>query len=113
MKNYSKKYFYNKLIFLLYIRVKPINAFYEIERYPVEDQVTARMHSVTNFETQKKEFRLLMDDYPPGDLDKIFEYTVHPVENNPVFIEEFYRKRNAEWMPKLDKMMHENLLSSP
>lgn len=76
-------------------------------RYPLEDQVKALQHSVANFETQKKEFQLLVNDYPDGDLDKIFQYTLHPVESNPVFIEEFYTKRNSEWLPKIDRMMHE------
>jgi uncharacterized protein YbaP (TraB family) len=78
-----------------------------LHKYPIEDQVKALLHSVTNFEAQKNEFQLLMKDYPHGDLDKIFAYTLHPMDNNPVFIEEFYYKRNAEWMPKIDKMMHD------
>jgi uncharacterized protein YbaP (TraB family) len=79
-----------------------------LHRYPMEDQIKALLHSVVNFETQKKEFRMLMDAYPEGDLDKIFEYTLHPMESNAIFIEEFYTKRNEEWLPKIDKMMHEN-----
>jgi uncharacterized protein YbaP (TraB family) len=79
-----------------------------LHRYPMEDQIKALSHSVANFETQKKEFQMLMAAYPDGDLDKIFEYTLHPMESNPVFIDEFYTKRNAEWLPKIDKMMHEN-----
>jgi uncharacterized protein len=51
---------------------------------------------------------MLMKAYPDGDLDKIFEFTLHPLDSNPVFIEEFYTKRNEEWLPKIDKMMHEN-----
>ena len=78
-----------------------------LNQYPMKDQVHALMHSVANFGDQKKEFQLLMRDYPHGDLDKIFSYTVHPMENNPVFIEEFYYKRNEEWLPKIDKMVHD------
>lgn len=78
-----------------------------LHRYPIADQVKALLHSVANFEKQKEEFQLLMKEYPHGDLEKIFEYTLHPTDNNPVFIEEFYTKRNQEWIPKLDKMMHE------
>lgn len=78
-----------------------------LSRYPMKDQVHALMHSVDNFGEQKEEFQLLMEDYPHGDLDKIFSYTLHPMENNPVFIEEFYYKRNEEWIPKIDKMVHD------
>jgi uncharacterized protein YbaP (TraB family) len=79
-----------------------------LHRYPMEDQIKALLHSVANFETQKKEFQMLMKAYPEGDLDKIFEFTLHPLDSNPVFIEAFYTKRNEEWIPKIDKMMHEN-----
>lgn len=78
-----------------------------LHQYPMEDQLKALMHSVDNFEQQKKEFQLLMADYPHGDLDKIFQYTLHPTESNEKFIEAFYTKRNEEWLPKIDKMMHE------
>lgn len=76
-----------------------------IQKYPMADQVKALLHSVDNFETQKREFQLLMQDYPQGDLDEIYNYTLHPVDNNPVFIEEFYTKRNKEWMPKIEKIL--------
>jgi uncharacterized protein len=79
-----------------------------LHEYPIQDQVKALMHSVANFDVQKKEFQMLMKDYPQGDLNEIFEYTLHPTENNPVFIEAFYNKRNMEWLPKIDKMMHES-----
>ena len=78
-----------------------------LNQYPMKDQVHALMHSVDNFADQKKEFQLLIEDYPHGDLDKIFSYTLHPMENNPVFIEEFYYKRNEEWISKIDKMVHD------
>jgi uncharacterized protein len=78
-----------------------------LHEYPIADQVKALMHSVANFETQKKEFQQVMKDYPQGDLEEIFQYTLHPTESNPVFIESFYTKRNQEWLPKLDKMVHE------
>ncbi|MDZ7650143.1 MAG: hypothetical protein U5K54_25115 [Cytophagales bacterium] len=46
-----------------------------------------------------------MLDYPQGKLDEIFTYTLHTFENNSQFIEEFYFKRNEEWLPKIEKMM--------
>jgi uncharacterized protein len=78
-----------------------------IHKYPMADQVKALLHTVDNFETQKKEFKALMLDYPLGDLDEIYKYTLHPVEENPVFIEEFYTKRNKEWMPKIEKILRD------
>jgi uncharacterized protein len=79
-----------------------------INAYPMYNQVKALLHSIDNFETQKAEFASMMKQYPQESLEEIFDYTLHPVENNPIFIEEFYFKRNQEWMPKLEKMMKEN-----
>lgn len=76
-----------------------------LNAFPMEDQVKALLHSVANFENQKAEYKKLMADYPTGNLDEIFEFTLHPTENNPLFLEEFYYKRNEEWMPKIEKMM--------
>ena len=45
-----------------------------------------------------------MNDYPQGKLEEIVEYTLHPLDNNQKFIDEFYYKRNEEWMPKIEKM---------
>lgn len=78
-----------------------------IQQYPMADQVKALLHSVDNFETQKKEFKDLMRDYPHGDLKEIYEYTLHSLENNPVFIDAFYTKRNLEWLPKIEKMLRD------
>ncbi len=79
-----------------------------INSYPIYNQVKALLHSIDNFETQKAEFKKMMASYPQGSLEEIFEFTLHPVENNPIFVEEFYYKRNKEWLPKLEKMMKEN-----
>jgi uncharacterized protein len=79
-----------------------------INAYPIYSQVKALLHSIDNFEVQKAEFKSMMERYPQESLEEIFDYTLHPVENNPIFIEEFYFKRNLEWMPKLEKMMKEN-----
>ncbi|MBY0436102.1 MAG: TraB/GumN family protein [Cyclobacteriaceae bacterium] len=76
-----------------------------LQAFPMKDQEKALVHSVENFEKQKSEYRKLEVAYLRGDLDKVFEYSLHPTENNPVFIEEFYSKRNKEWMPKIEKMM--------
>lgn len=79
-----------------------------LNTYPIYNQIKALMHSIDNFETQKAEFKKIMENYPQGSLEEIFDYTLHPVENNPLFVEEFYFKRNQEWMRKLEKMMKES-----
>ncbi len=80
-----------------------------INTFSIEDQSVALLHSVENFEKQKEEFKKLMADYPQGNLEEIFEYTLHPLENNGQFIEEFYFKRNEEWLIKIEKMVKENI----
>jgi uncharacterized protein YbaP (TraB family) len=79
-----------------------------LNSFSMDEQTKALMHSVNNFGAQKEEFRKLMADYRSGDLEEIFDYTLHPLENNPKFIEEFYSKRNAEWLPKIEKMIKED-----
>jgi uncharacterized protein len=78
-----------------------------LKKFPMEDQAKALIHSVNNFEQQKEEFRKMSNAYPFEDMKEIFEYTLHPFENNPTFIEEFYTKRNLEWLPKIEKMVHD------
>jgi len=78
-----------------------------LQKFPMNDQVTALLHSITNFEVQKQEYKNLEAAYTEGDLDKVYTYTLHPTENNPVFIEEFYTKRNLEWFPKIEKMIND------
>ncbi len=79
-----------------------------LNAYPIYNQVKALIHSIDNFEIQKSEFKNMMNRYPQESLEEIFEYTLHPAENNPIFIDEFYFKRNMEWLPKIEKMMNEN-----
>lgn len=84
----------------------------EIEReatalnaFAMDDQVRALMHSIENFSNQKNEYLELEKAFTKGDIDRVFELTVHPFENNETFIEEFYHKRNREWVPKMKDMM--------
>jgi uncharacterized protein YbaP (TraB family) len=79
-----------------------------LNAFSMEEQVKALNHSVNNFGAQKDEFRKLMVDYRAANAEEIYDYTLHPLENNPRFIEEFYYKRNAEWLPKIEKMMNED-----
>ena len=78
-----------------------------IQAFPMKDQEIALLHSINNFEKQKSEYKQLESAYIQGDMDKVFEYSLHPTENNPTFIEEFYTKRNLEWFPKIESMMKE------
>ena len=76
-----------------------------IQAFPMKDQETALLHSIANFENQKSEYKKLEVAFLRGDLDKVFEYSLHPAENNPDFIDGFYTKRNLEWLPKITKMI--------
>lgn len=75
-----------------------------LNAFPMDAQVSALLHSVNNFEKQKEEYKQLEAAYLIGDIDRVFEYSLHPFEKNEIFIEEFYSKRNAEWLPKIEKM---------
>lgn len=78
-----------------------------IQAFPMEAQKVALLHSVDNFSVQKSEYKKLEVSYLRGDLDAVFQYSLHPTENNPDFIDGFYTRRNLEWMPKIQKMMTE------
>lgn len=79
-----------------------------LNSFAMGEQVKALLQSVNDFEIQKVEFRKLMADYPHGNLEEIFAYTLHPLDNNESFINEFYLRRNREWEPKLERKMGEN-----
>ena len=78
-----------------------------LHAFPIKDQVVALLHSIDNFEKQKSEYIKLEAAYTQGDIDKVFEYTLHPFENNQLFVDKFYYERNEEWLPKIEKMMTE------
>lgn len=112
----KEKVKYYDMELLVFAKKNKLNAFslesidreaQAINAYPMFNQLKALLHSIDNFETQKSEFKKMMITYPQEALEEIFDYTLHPVENNPIFVEEFYFKRNLEWMPKLEKMMKE------
>lgn len=79
-----------------------------LNAFSIKDQTTALLHSIEHFDKQKQEFKKLMADYPKGDLEEIFQFTLHPLENNEAFVNEFYFRRNEEWLPKLEKMMKDD-----
>ena len=76
--------------------------------FPIEDQAEALLHSIYNFPKQRDEYLKLEAAYVKGDIDKVFEFSLHPFENNKIFIDEFYTKRNLEWIPKIEKMFSES-----
>jgi uncharacterized protein len=79
-----------------------------IQQFPMDDQVKALLKSISDFDRQKEEFTKLMQIYPQGNAAEIFEYTLHPADNNAAFIQAFYTERNQEWLPKIEKMVHDN-----
>ena len=76
--------------------------------FPIEAQSKALLHSIDNFEKQKSEYLSLEAAYKKGDIEKVFEYSLHLFEKNEIFIEEFYYKRNIEWLPKIESMIAKN-----
>lgn len=76
-----------------------------IKKFPVKDQVHALMRGIGNFQLQKEEFNKLVKAYPYGDPAEIFQYTLHPADNNQQFIDDFYYARNLEWLPKIESFM--------
>jgi uncharacterized protein len=76
-----------------------------IRKFSTKDQVTALMHGIANFEKQKEEFNKLVKAYPNGDPAEIFQYTLHPADNNQQFVEAFYYNRNLEWLPKIEALI--------
>lgn len=78
-----------------------------IQSFPMEEQKKALMEGIANFEAQKNEYLQLEAAFDANDLDKIFALTLHPTEDHPAFVDAFYTKRNLEWLPKIEKMMHD------
>lgn len=78
-----------------------------IQEFPMEEQKQALMESIQNFEAQKNEYTQMEAAFDANDLDKIFALTLHPTEDHPDFVKSFYTDRNLEWMPKIEKMMHD------
>lgn len=78
-----------------------------IQAFPMAEQEKALIHSISNFEAQKAEYLELEKAFAANDVDKVFELSLHPAEEHPDFAAEFYTKRNLEWLPKIDKMIHD------
>lgn len=78
-----------------------------LNQFPMEEQVAALNHAVANFDEQKKEFQKLVKAFPRGNAEDVYRFTQHATEDSPRFLEVFYYKRNEEWLPKIDRMVHE------
>lgn len=76
-----------------------------LKKFPMDHQVKALNESIQNFEAQKKEFIEFMTAYHDHDLEKVFQFTLHPTETDPQFFNDFYVARNLEWLPKITKMV--------
>lgn len=78
-----------------------------LHSFPMDKQRQALLESMNNFEDQKSDYLKLEAAFAANDPETAFSVTLHPTDDNPDFVQEFYTKRNMEWLPKLDKMMHD------
>lgn len=78
-----------------------------LETFEIEDQVHAMRHTLDNLDSQLEDYNMIVEAYISGNLHKTLEYTLHPVENNERFRENFIVKRNKEWVPKMIEYMHQ------
>lgn len=78
-----------------------------LETFKIEDQVIALKHSMDNLDKQVEDYKEIVKAYKEGDLHKTLEFTLHPVEYNQDFRQNFIVKRNKEWIPKIVEYMHQ------
>lgn len=78
-----------------------------LETFEMEDQIHALRHTIDNLDEQLEDYHAIVEAYSEGDLHKTLEYTMHPVENNDNFRQNFIVKRNKEWIPKMIEYMHQ------
>ena len=76
-----------------------------LNTYPLDDQVTALVHNVENYDKLLAEFKQLVNYWKQGDLDKVFEITLEPAEDNEAFHRNFFDKRNEEWILSMNRYM--------
>ncbi len=77
-----------------------------LESFKLEDQVSALSHSINNFDEQLEDYQQIVAAFKEENLHKMLEYTLHPVENNEEFRDNFIVNRNREWIPKMVEYMH-------
>lgn len=79
-----------------------------IESFDEKSQIKALSHTIENFDQQLADYSALIEAYKVGDLHKTLEYTLHPSENDESFRKTFFDKRNAEWIPNIEKYMKQS-----
>ena len=79
-----------------------------IEMYDQESQIAALTHTITNFDKQVADYNSLIAAYKLGNLHQTLEYALHPSEGNEEFRTIFFDKRNAEWVPHMEKIMKQS-----
>ena len=79
-----------------------------IESYDQESQIEALSHTIANFDKQIADYNAMIKAYKLGDLHKTLDYTLHPSEANEEFRVNFFDKRNAEWIPHIEKIMKQS-----
>lgn len=79
-----------------------------LETYDQESQIEALIHTIANFDEQIADYNALIAAYKSGNLHKTLEYTLHPSEGNEEFRVNFFDKRNAEWIPHMEKIMKQS-----
>jgi len=78
-----------------------------LEKFELDDQISALRHTISNFDQQLSDYKTLVEAYKKGNLHKTLEYFMHPVENNQEFRKFFIVERNKEWIPKMVNYMNE------
>jgi len=76
-----------------------------MDTYPLDDQVAALVHNIDNYDVLLADFKQLVGYWKNGDLDKVFEITMEPSEDNEVFHRNFFDKRNEEWIISMKRYM--------
>jgi len=79
-----------------------------MESFDEKSQIKALSHTIANFDQQLADYSALIEAYKVGDLHKTLEYTLHPSENDESFRKTFFDKRNAEWIPNIEKYMKQS-----
>ncbi|MEQ8360357.1 MAG: TraB/GumN family protein [Cytophagales bacterium] len=77
-----------------------------LESFKLEDQLIALKHTLDNLDQQKEDYNAVVKAFQNGNLHKVLEFTMHPVENNKEFRQNFIVERNKEWIPKMVEYMH-------
>jgi len=75
-------------------------------KIPYESQAEMLMKYINDFEGQKKVFNDMIDVYVSQDLDSLYNFTMNSPDVQG-FEEDLLDNRNADWIPKMEKMSAE------